>query len=315
MNQYCTETKKVRDFMTVVATEGFNSLPKFSTDILNKFFPGLESNSQTNLNDITHPQIGSNGNNHSDQKNNTKDVNKVQSDKYKPDYEDVSFGKAEVVNVSPDVPLPSGRVLSIDMNILGKRFNFNMYVNFATKFIHSDVVNQFVALNFTPSFKQRVLQAKTGEIRAFYDLILCQDIRKQRFDALKHDKSGVLQDMIDRQRDSLANSWLKLSTIEKERQNIANTILVFDKMSFAKACSDAGIKFDKYEDRQKFFVKSFCMMVAVVDTMYNRVTLYYHSLRGSSEFTFEQLKKSSKSNAKDIIDIMKSFGGNLAPRF
>ena len=299
MNQYCTGTKKIRDIMSVVATEGFDLKAQFLATALKNYFPGMEG-LMDDAADV--------GGDISEILNGNKEI---END----DDENKSSSKATISKESKEDSVPSGRVIRVEMNVQGNKFNFDMFLQLAQMFIPSDVAKQFIKLNFTPTFKQRYLQAKAGEISFIGDLLMCQDIRRQRLNALKHDKNGVLTDMLDRQTNSLENAWLKYLQVTPQRQNIANTILVFEKTNFDKACSDAGIRFKDFNARQAFFTKTFSMMICVVDTMYNKVDIYYNGLNAASTYTFEQLKKKGAGNASDILDIMKSYAANVAPKF
>ena len=274
MSQYCTGTKKVRDMMTIVATEDFNKPVLLADEMITNFFAGMES---------------------SDDK--------------------VSIVGTKQEQMKDDTSLPSGRIINVELNVNGNRVKFDMYMQLSPTFIPADVARQFIQLNFTPSFAQRWLQVKAGEISMINDLLLASDIRRQRLRMLKKDKSGALQEMIDRQQNSLENSWMKLSQLESQRQNIANTILIFEKNNFNKACNASGIKFDNPNDRQRFFTKSFTFMVAVIDPMYNKVQIYYHGLPSASTFTFEQLKKNAKTENTDIMAMIKAYAAGVAPKF
>ena len=203
--------------------------------------------------------------------------------------------KAQVADPEPrNVNLPSGRIIQINFSNIGgdknHGFMINLLLQLSPRFIPEDVAAQFIKMNFTPSIKQRWMQVSAGEISFISDFIMGMDRRKQRRKAMKLDKDSLLREMIDRQENSLSNSWLKLAFIQPDRQNIANTILIFDKTTFEKACSAAGLRFKNYNQRQQFFSKTFSMMIHVVDPMFNKVTTYYHGLEAVSEFTFDQIK-------------------------
>ena len=228
--------------------------------------------------------------------------------------------KAQVADPEPrNVNLPSGRIIQINFgNIGGDKnhgFMINLLLQLSPRFIPEDVAAQFIKMNFTPSIKQRWMQVSAGEISFISDFIMGMDRRKQRRKAMKQDKDGLLREMIERQENSLSNSWLKLAFIQPDRQNIANTILIFDKTTFEKACSNAGLRFKNYNQRQKFFSKTFSMMIHVVDPMFNKVTTYYHGLDAVSEFTFDQIKRNSKTENVDLMQVMKSYAQGMAPKF
>lgn len=278
MNQYISNTQRVRDIMNVVSTESFKATPKDIGAELKAYFAA--------------------------------------PDPFTAPVDDMTTGETSVVSPEyRDATLPSGRIIKVDFNVCGSRFSVNMFLQLQPIFIPSDVAKSFIGLNFTPSIRQRWMQVSAGEIGFINDMILGNDLRKERMKALKHDKEGVLQQMLDRQSNSLMNAWLKYGQITPERQNIANTILIFEKNSFDRACNSAGMKFNVYSNRQKFFNKTFSLMVITVDPMYSKVCIYYHGLQEPSMFTFEQLKKNAKTEASDILAMMKNYAQGMAPKF
>lgn len=296
MNQYIQGTKKVRDSMSVVATEDWTPV-SINSLMKSYFLTGSNSDGVLDtLNPFTqheHGEAASETSGYSGARTNNKDMNQ-----------------------GMDIPLPSGRIIQVEFaSDKCKAFTVNILLNLQPNFVPNDVIKQFVAINFKPSLHQRWIQANAGEIKFISDFLLGNDLRKQRFRALKKDKTGSLQQMIDRKENSLSNFWLKLAQVTPERQNIANTILIYEKRTFDKACNDSGINFKVYGARQKFFNSTMSMMVVIIDTMYNKVTMYYHGITDPSVFTFEQMKKNAKTEATDILAMMKNYAQGMAPRF
>lgn len=310
MNRYITGSRKVRDAMSIVATEGFDAMPQYSGDLLNKFLLGNQDT--FHMPKSTKMEI-------------------VRSDGTS--FEDGEYGEAttygagsgsKVLDTEPkNANLPSGRVIEVNFGANGTKagdapsgnFTINLFLQLLPTFIPTDVAEQFIALNFSPSIKQRWMQVSAGEISFINDLILGQDMRKRRRKALKNDKSGALKDMIERQENALSNSWLKLLMIRPERQNIANTILIFEKRTFDKACSRSGLKFSDYNQRQKFFNKTFAMMCCTIDPMYNKIETFYHGLNAVSQFTFDQCKRNARTDNVDLQAVMKAYSQGMAPKY
>ena len=297
MNTYITSTTRVRDMMSIVATEGLTA--KKVSDGLKNYFAGLEEYTMFGV------------------KNEDPDVEDRQELDLKSDRSPMYnvTGSSSQVDLKTDTPIPSGRILKIGMGVGKNKIDVNMLVQLQPTLIPPEVCGQFIALNFTPSLSQRYLQAKAGEISTFKDLIMGLDLRRARYKALKKDKEGVLTDMLDRQENSLVDAWLKLFQVIPNKQNIANSILVFDKQHFDIEASRAGLRVKDYRSRQTFLNKTFAMMIALVDTMYNNVELYYHGVPTKSEFSFDQLKKNSKYDSTDLVSIMKNYASGVAPKF
>lgn len=317
INQRVQGSKKIRDMLSIVSTEGFEDkqAPSMLNERLDAFFQG-----STFGNDMTYwkvdPKTGKRVTASPEEENLAKaevDANVAKRNAEKA----VSYNGSRLVETEPkDATLPSGRVIEVSFGSdNGSKFTLNLFLQLAQTFIPSNVINQFVGLNFEPSIRQRWLQMSVGEISFWKDFIMSQDIRKARKKALRDDKTGALKDMIDRQENNLSQAWLKLAQVRPDKQNIANTILIFDKNTFNEVANKSGLNVRDFSSRQKFFNASFVMMLVLVDPMYNKVDMYYHGLAASSTFTFDQIKKKTKTDAADLMSIMKNYASGMAPKF
>lgn len=322
MNQYISSSQTVRDIMQVVATE----YARYQYD-------GLD------WEDLSRLKISSEGHLLLPMEEKiltpTMRVNEEDYDTIDPsDITDMSGGisrtskstatpsGAKIVEIPPQVEIPSGRIIEIKFGdprhpTTGNNsaLTVNLFLQLTPTFVPAAVADAFIGVNFTPSMKQRFLQMSVGEISFWKDFVLAQDLRKQRNKARRQDKSGTLAEMFDRQQNAVSNAWLKYVTYYREKQNIANTILVFDKATFDRACSRNGLDFKKFNSRQSFFNKTFAMMLMVLDPNYQKVETYFHSLEARGEYTFAQLKSASKSDKYDLTDIMKAYGQGMTPKF
>ena len=222
--------------------------------------------------------------------------------------------------IDPDpksVNLPSGRILNIPMlTDANTMFNLQLLIQLFPFFIETDVAQEFINLNFTPSFWRRFTQFKAGEISFFKDFIFSCDLREKRLKALIKDKTGGLADMINKQKNAVASHWMNfLRKPGTEKVNIASTILILNRNSVDKTLNKSGIDLKSISNRKRFFENSYCMMLVLVDQMYNEVTIYYNGIEAVSTFKYEQIKRESKKESTDLVSIMKSYAQGLAPKF
>jgi len=322
LNQKITSTKTVRDSLSIVATEDYKV--EFADELMDTYFKGcnmratMAKNNKPQRNQNTKKNnkqnIPNNANTNGTRRNNNSNNNSRGSGSLG------STGVAESQYVTRDfeneVPLPSGRIIQVtfDTRETGK-FTVNILLQLSPTYVPTDVSQQFIAIHFKPSISQRWLQMTAGEISFFTDFLLGNDLRRKRLDALRKDKSGVLSEMIDRRENAVSNMWLKVSGIKPDRQNIANTILIYESRNFDKACSTNGIDFKNYANRQKFFSSTMSMIVAVVNVMYNRIDMYFNGMQNYSTFTFDQMKKNAKTEATDILAMMKQYASNGMIKF
>lgn len=236
---------------------------------------------------------------------------------------DHAFGKPGVEAMKPRGAqddtgnLPIGRIIQVTFQ--GPRDNtvtVDMVVQIVPTIVPDMVANEFIAMNFSPSFSKRYLQWKAGEISFFKDFIMQLDLIHNKSKAYRNDKSGVLNDMQTRYDQSLNKALLKMSQIDPKKQNIANSILVFEATQFAKFCTDNGCNFKKKADRDKFFRKTMSMIVAVIDPMYDQVTVYVHGIDSPATYSSSQIKASGSKDQKfNLSEIMGYFSQGQTPKF
>lgn len=315
VDRQVTSTKTVRDSLSVVATEDYKV--EFANDLMSKYFEGCSIRS-TMADPVATPADpnapatpAADGNGSNGKKKDQEEHDPAKNDPMR--HTETEYRTKEFMN---DVPIPSGRIVQVtfDHKDYGK-FNVNLLIQLSPIYVPTDVSQQFIAIHFKPSISQRWLQMTAGEISFFTDFLLGNDLRRKRLEALRKDRTGILSEMIDRKENALSNMWMKMTQVTPSRQNIANTILIYDDKNFAKACSSNGINFKNYANRQKFFNSTMSMIVVVVNPMYNRVDMYFNGMQHSSTFTFDQLKKNAKTEATDILAMMKQYANNGMIKF
>lgn len=222
---------------------------------------------------------------------------------------------AREIEIQSKLSLPSGKILNIDFaGPNGTKASVSTWLQLIPLLIPENVMDQFVSLNFK-SLDRRWIQLTTGEISFLKDFIAYADQRKALRKALKDDKSGALQSMLDAKNRSVAKAGMKFSGMRPTQQNIANSILVYDKPSFDRICKKYNCKFNMPNHRAKFFDGTMAMMVIVVDSMTGFVTFYMNGLDAVAEYSTAQLKSRASSDKFSIMDIMQAMSRNAAPKF
>ena len=341
LNQNICGSKTVRDISsTVSSAEAFDARQKSNTfdstmGLMKDYFVGSNKDPMVNrpyvsMSRNSNHRNNNHRNNSNDIHNNTyygdtvQNLNPVNINNNNSDNRHYSTSTKidlkpnSVIDPEPkSVSLPSGRILNIPMLTDGKSsFNLQLLIQLFPFFIETDVAQEFINLNFTPSFWRRFTQFQAGEISFFKDFIFSCDLREKRMKALIKDKTGGLADMINKQKNAVASHWMNfLRKPGTEKINIASTILILNKNSVDKALHKNGIDLKSSSNRKKFFENSYCMMLVVVDQMYNEVDIYYNGIEAVSTFKYEQIKRESKKDSTDLVSIMKSYAQGLAPKF
>lgn len=320
LNQNICGSKTVRDISsTVSSAEAFDARQKSNTfdsamSLMKDYFVG---SNKDNLLNRPYASMKRNNANNAKRTQIINDNRQIDNRRYSASTK-IDLKPNSVIDPEPkSVSLPSGRILNIPMLTDGNStFNLQLLIQLFPFFIETDVAQEFIDLNFTPSFWRRFTQFKAGEISFFKDFIFSCDLREKRMKALIKDKTGGLADMINKQKNAVASHWMNfLKKPGTEKINIASTILILNKNSVDKALSRNGIDLKSSSNRKKFFENSYCMMLVVVDQMYNEVDIYYNGIEAVSTFKYEQIKRESKKDSTDLVSIMKSYAQGLAPKF
>ena len=180
-----------------------------------------------------------------------------------------------------------------------------------------EVVDGYIGAHFSPPVSSRWRQYKAGEISFWKDFVFSMDLIKKQSKALKKDKHGILSEMLMKQKSALAKFWLKMFGKGTPSHNMANTMLIVNKATFDRACRTNHINFADNNQRQKFFNKTWSMIICVVDPLYNTVDMYYNGLDVKGTYTFAMINKvgAKGQDSFDLKDVMTSFAQGMSPRF
>jgi hypothetical protein len=303
MNQFVGGTK-VRDILETVATEAYNKAPAFKDT--SELIAGLNT-----FRNVEAPNIYSGA---------KMAINPVIPNDPNDKESDVPMHGAagsKVVELPKDYRLVSGIIVDVNFAIgqVKGGISVPVAVRLLPTVVSSEVAKQFFATNFHLDTWMRWFKVTTGEIKFWRDFMFEMDKLDERVKAIKKDKTGVLEDMIDRQQNSLSSYVLKILGWRQNRQNIASTVHVFTKYEFDQFCHDTHCNFNNASDRLKYFRKTMAMMVAVIDSEYNTVDMYYAGVGQKARYQFSQLQNFTKPNQYDLTSVMRAFANTQAPRF
>ena len=228
-------------------------------------------------------------------------------------------------DIYKDIKLPVGRVIELKFDGDG-RYIINAMVNLYPQFIADEVFRQFFKLGRVKSLAERWFMVKTGEIKFWRDFIFELNEADERRIAMKKDTTGVLRSMLEKQTSGFTKFLQKLygqyeqhsgigSASDANRQNIANSVLIFNKPDFTRWCRENQTNFAIENDRNKFMFKTMSMMVVVIDPDFQMVEMYYHGIKNKGEFTFKQIQGQAKTEKIDLAYLMKAFASSNSPRF
>jgi len=178
----------------------------------------------------------------------------------------------------------------------------------------SQVASAIIALNFPSKLRKRWKLVKAGEISFFKDFICAKDIVEKHDQALRKDTGNVLSKFYSKKNKS-QGKYIDSIVSGKNRNNLASSILVFNKDTFETATTAAGLNFNKVSDRNRFFNEAYAIMVVVVDQMYDMVDIYYNGIDSTSELPYSAIKQAGSKSGVDLKELMTAISKGSAPKF
>ena len=210
----------------------------------------------------------------------------------------------------------------VDLNQKQSQYQFKAYlfVQLIPYILKPEIVDGYIGANFTPPISARWKAYKAGEISFWKDFVFAGDLIKKQAKILKKDKDNVIGDMLNRQHSALFKWWEGLFGMAAGghgSHNTANTMLITNKITFDRACRENRINFADKTQRQKFFNKTWSMLICVVDPLYNTVDMYFNGLDVKGTYTFAMINKvgAKGSDSFDLKEVMSAFSQGMSPKF
>lgn len=339
LNTVVINNKTVRELARVVATERFDTIEELACEAFGSFImidkdaedlENLKDSNTRSRDAIKHQRdIQRDADKHERdlERDDIKSVRDTERDNQK--YERDTKRNAEVdkrankteasVNKeSRDLSFSSGRIIEFTFEGPNGKVKANIPVHMVPKVIPDEVAEQFVSLNFKLDNSKRWLQVLAGEKSFFKDYLLQLDLIKKKNDALKKDTNNDLYDMLSHSNDQAgANIRDKVKNFAAgaiKAQNLANTVLIYDKQSFKEYAHNSGIKWDKASVRDEFFRKTMSFMVVLIDPIYDVSEYYWSGIDAVGQYSSKQLKAAKSKGSYDLKDIMTAFTQGTDPK-
>lgn len=159
------------------------------------------------------------------------------------------------------------------------------------------------------SVKERYHAWRSGQIEFIRDFVFCIDLIEARRKNLMADKDGLYTKMLERRRNN------QLSAIVSANPSVANAsnMVVVSENTIKEAEREIGGRFSDFKTREAMLKETTIMIVAVVDTQYDRVTFYSRGIPETTEVSARDLKSANKGNGPDVSDILKAYQVGSSP--
>lgn len=209
--------------------------------------------------------------------------------------------------------LSTGIMLNVTLEQNGDKVVIPVTVRLiATPTKPSTLIQMIVAGSNNRTIKERWHGWRSGELNFVRDIVFCQDIIDAHKEALMNDDSGQYAEIVSRKNKNRLSGLISLTP----SVSTASNIMVISHETARQMEREAGMRWSNYKQRQKVFQSAYLMLVAVVDTRYDMVTLYHRGISLSTDVSFKEMTRSGgKKDNIDINEVLKAYQLGDNPTF
>lgn len=232
----------------------------------------------------------------------------------RPDGTDVSTpekpkqAKLAIANATEAANLAVGKLLAVDLTINGEQLSIpTMVTLFPLIADRESFLHILSSFSKELTWKERWHDYRSGVIGKV-DFLTGRDLIKKHRQTMIKDKSGFYR-IIQRQNrnNKIAAASRGPSLAE------ASSILMFSATLARMVEVENGVSFDNFDDRENIFETTQSMIMFVIDTEWDRVTIYHSGFQAPTKLELRELKSANKNAGPDVAEILKAYQLGSAP--
>lgn len=222
------------------------------------------------------------------------------------------FGKDNLKALSEASALSTGKQFEVVFERDGNKTPVLMSLRLNVNTIPTEFMRKIIAFSDqTNTFGERRLRAKAGELSYVKDLVFCNDLieeaRKNRF----RDKTGFYRQMMDRR----SKNWLSGLLSMNWSINNASAIIVCDQNTVDDLTAELGGSIEDFKVRQRVFKDTLTVYLVVMDTRWDRVTIYTRGMDEAMSLSARDFKAGKGGKTGNVDDIIQAYRTGATPAF
>ena len=209
---------------------------------------------------------------------------------------------------------PMGQLFEVKLtnpNGNGQSTVVPIFIQMQPSIIPDEVGARFIDMNVAPSTWQRWTQMRAGELTFWRDFLLNRDMIRRQKSLIKDKKtadafSDFLRTVAKKDKYAAADATDRLGS--RQSANLANSVMIFSEDAVGQAKADSGIDLHNPTDRARYFRDTYTMIVVVIDTLHQRVTVYFNGVDGEINAPYNEFRpKDTKFDPKDFMVALQAF--------
>ena len=159
------------------------------------------------------------------------------------------------------------------------------------------------------NMKERIIRARAGQLGWFKDLILCNDLVDEARKTRIKDKSGFYEHMMRKRSKNFLSGLLSMAP----SINNASAVIIMSGETAKAAALELGGELTQFSIRQKVFEVTQTMLMFVVDTQWETVTIFHRGIDRYNEMRVSELKRANGKADGNIEDILRAYSAFTNP--
>lgn len=220
------------------------------------------------------------------------------------------FGRNDLQTIQELSNLSTGKMMELTLERNGNKITVPITISLAVSNTDQQSMKTIVsAAGVNNTFAERWRRMRNDDLAFVKDLLFCHDLVAEARRARTRDKSGFYEHMMRRRNRNFLSGLFSLSP----SINNASAFLVFSQETADEAAYHFGNSLDDFKTREKIFASTAAMLMAVVDTKWDTVTIYHRSIDVATELSKSDLKRGTKGSNNNVEDIVKAYQSGKAP--
>jgi len=222
----------------------------------------------------------------------------------------VGFGRDAIATIDELSNLSTGKTLEVNFERNGNKASIPVTIRLAvTDTDHESMVAILSASGIKNTFKERWRRMKNGDLAMVKDLLFCHDLLEEARRTRIRDKSGFFEHMMRHQSKNFMSGLFSMNP----SINNASAVLIVSEESAKAATVELGGPLSKFSIREKVFKSTAAMLIYVVDTKWDTVTIYHRGIDTFTTVTKRDLQRRKGGGGNDISDIINAYQAGSAP--
>lgn len=221
-----------------------------------------------------------------------------------------SFGRDTAVTLKELANLSVGKQFEVVFEKDGNKQPVQLSVRLMVTNTDRGSIKSIIATgSMNNNMKERIIRARAGQLGWFKDLILCNDLVDEARKTRIKDKSGFYEHMMRKRSKNFLSGLLSMAP----SINNASAVIIMSGETAKAAALELGGELTQFSIRQKVFEVTQTMLMFVVDTQWETVTIFHRGIDRYNELRVSELKRANGKSDGNVEDILRAYSAFTNP--